>query len=337
MVGKTIGVMTERRQTYRQITRALCSSGSHVVVLGPGIEEAPLAAPRLLDLLIVDCEKSDYHQLEREIHQLKALQLLPPAIFLSISESYSPILELFQRFEAINIIPKHDAPRASYPLLDERELIVTCEKILRSDLFGIHKYIQSWGVVLEEDTVTSMAGRYAVLDRFEHFLCELDCPPRIIPSIITVADELITNAILHAPCFPDGRPKYEEHQPRSTVTLDESEYVSIRYGCDGKRLMLSVVDRFGRMDKQALFRYVFRALSPDTIRLETKNSGAGIGLTMTIPNLHQLIFNICHGVCTEAIAGWYIRLDSVPEFLRVGKSFNLFWQSNDDAPPALDS
>jgi hypothetical protein len=332
MVGKRIGVLAQRRQTHRQITRALRSAGNSVVSLAKPAEPFLPGISAPLDLLIVDCESTQRDLIEASLKNLKALGPIPPTIFLSVSEDNQHLLELFQRFEATNVIPKHGALRAAYPVLDERELLVTCEKVLRSDVFGIDKYIQSWGIILQEDTVTCMSDRYPVLDRFESFINELDCPKRIIPSMITVAEELITNAVVHAPCDASGQAKYENQTPRSTIQLEQTEYISVRYGCDGQRLMLSVLDRFGRLNKEALFRYVFRAMTPGSLQLDNKTSGAGIGLSLSIAHLHQMIFNIWDSVCTEVIAGWYIRVDSAMEFLRVGKSLNLFWLEKDSPP-----
>jgi hypothetical protein len=41
--------------------------------------------------------------------------------------------------------------------------------------------------------------------------------------------------------------------------------------------------------------------------------------------MHQLVFNVQDKVRTEAIAGWYLRVQSAQEFKLVGKSLNVFW------------
>jgi hypothetical protein len=93
--------------------------------------------------------------------------------------------------------------------------------------------------------------------------------------------------------------------------------------------MLSVTDKFGLLERKRLQGYLFRAFGP--LETETKVSGAGIGLSMSFRNVHQLIFNVHQGKRTEAIAGWDLRIKTVSEFRRLNKSLNLFW-----LPASLD-
>jgi hypothetical protein len=209
-------------------------------------------------------------------------------------------------------------------MIDERELLVTCEKFLRRDIFGIDKYIGAWGVVLHRATIDSVASKASFLDEFEQYVTDLGSPSAIIPEIVTVADELIINALIHAPHLPDGRPKYEAVASKANIVLEPHEVIEVVYGCDGRSLMLSVADNFGRLGKRTLYDYLSRSFQGRPLVVENKPGGAGLGLSLSTHNIHQLIFNIQDTVRTEAIAGWYLRVLNAREFTQVEKSINVF-------------
>jgi hypothetical protein len=139
--------------------------------------------------------------------------------------------------------------------------------------------------------------------------------------------------MVHAPRDANGEPKYEKVGAGPNLKLEPHETVTVTWGCDGQRLMLSVTDDFGRLDKRTVFEYVSRLFSGEKLVVETKTSGAGLGLSMAVMNLHQLVFNVWETRRTEAIAGWYLRVSNAAEFRTVGKSLNLFWVPKDLPQP----
>lgn len=89
--------------------------------------------------------------------------------------------------------------------------------------------------------------------------------------------------------------------------------------------MLSVSDRFGALNRQTLLGYVAKGVGGGKLAVEGKTSGAGLGLSMSFLSIHQLIFNIQERTRTEAIAGWYLRVNTAAEFRQVSKSLNVFY------------
>jgi hypothetical protein len=253
---------------------------------------------------------------------------------MSVSASTAPLIALLSKHEIGNLIAKHGALRAVYPVLDERELLVTCEKVIRRDIFGITKYVGSWGIRLHSSVLRSLADKGTVLERFETYLVALDCPETIIQSIVTVGEELILNAVVHAPRTKDGTSKYASIGPQPGLVLEPEEYVQVSYGCDGQRLMLSVSDNFGMLERKTLHSYLSRGIE-GRLTPEVKPSGAGLGLTLSLRGVHQLIFNIQDHVRTEVIAGWYLRVNSSGEFRQIAKSLNVFWLPKDSVPAVL--
>jgi hypothetical protein len=321
-------VVTPHRQNRRQVARSLQSGGiqpqffddlssmEEIVAMRPGIA-------------ILDCDAFDPQQ---TLEAVRRFDGVGSVVLLSSSADKSALLSLIQQNEIGNLVAKHGAIRAVYPMLDERELLVTCEKVLRRNIFGIEKYVGSWGVVLHQVTLDRLSQKADLLGGFESYLTALDVPETVMQGIITVAEELVLNAVIHAPRNADGSAKYEHIGPRPDLMLAPGEEVTVRYGCDGQRLMVSVSDNFGRLEKTTLRNYLVRAFEGTQLRTEDKASGAGLGLSMSLRSIHQLIFNIQDQLRTEVIAGWYLRVNSAGEFRQVGKSLNVFWLPKDSVP-----
>lgn len=321
-------MVTPHRQNRRQVARSLHSGGisAHFFDRIDVVDAILALAP---GIAVIDC---DAFTPEDALATIRQLDGHCSVVLLSSSADKSQLLNLIQAHDIGNLVAKHGAIRAVYPMLDERELLVTCEKVLRRNIFGIDKYVGSWGVVLHHITLTKLADKAQALAKFEGFLNELDVPETITQGIITVAEELILNAVIHAPRDADGNAKYEHIGPRPDLVLEPNEHVHISYGCDGQRLMLSVTDNFGQLEKRTVREYLTRAFDQAQLRTEDKASGAGLGLSMALRSIHQLIFNIQDRKRTEVIAGWYLRVNSTGEFRQVGKSLNVFWLPKDSVP-----
>jgi CheY-like chemotaxis protein len=332
MLGATILVMTSHRQTRRQIARALGSGGLQVHFAEQPDTFRGVHGEVHPDLVILDCDSSTPPGVEQTIHWICREPKHAPVVLLSVGADKASLLELVQRHDVANLVAKHGAIRAVYPVLDERELLVTVEKVIRRNIFGLDKYVASWGVVLHRDLITSTADKFPFLSKFEKYITDLDAPVSVIPQIVTVAEELILNAVVHAPVKADGTPKYEELGPQANLALEPNEFVEVVYGCDGQRLMLSVSDNFGKLAKRTLYNYLSRGFEAPRIEAESKPGGAGLGLSLSFRSIHQLVFNIQDQLRTEVIAGWYLRVSTASEFRQVGKSLNLFWLPKDSQP-----
>jgi hypothetical protein len=325
VISSAIVSLVEDRRTRRQIARAIHAIGAeaHFVSTAPELCRC-IDKNGSPNLFIFDCDDGRA-QFEALLPKLNELTISTPMILLSTKWDKAPLLDLIQRYDMGSFLAKHVAIRAVYPMVDERELLVTCEKVLRRNIFGIDKYIGAFGVVLHRETIDSLAGKAAFLERFERYVTALECPSAIVPKIVTVADELIINAAVHAPHRPDGTPKYEAMGAKSNIVLEPREHIEIVYGCDGRYLMLSVSDNFGRLGRRTLYNYLSRSFQQKQLTAEGKPGGAGLGLSFTAHSIHQLVFNIQDTIRTEAIAGWYLRVLNAREFAQIEKSLNVFW------------
>ena len=335
MADVSVAVVTSDRLTRRQVARALRAGGMRVSFL----ESADLAKSLEQSqhrLLVLDSDDESAVEAALQTHEKHAHL---PIVLVSMRSDNGPILKLLENHDVSHLVAKHGAIRVAkvnaarplYSMLDERELRVTCEKALSGDIFGVEKYIGGWGVAFHRRTIKAMTDKAPFLDEFERYLRNLEVPQPAVPEIVTVADELLINAMVHAPRNDKGEQLYEHLGPIPTLVLEPSQWVSVVYGCDGQRLMISVSDNFGGLSRRTLSQYLRRGFEASLIP-EQKPGGAGLGLTLSLRSIHQLIFNVHAQTRTEVIAGWFLRIQSGSEFKQVSKSLNLFFLA-EAAPP----
>lgn len=247
-----------------------------------------------------------------------------PLLIISSDYRRALLLELFAGSSLNHCIAKQGAVSAGLPLIDETELIVTCNKLLTHDIFGIAKYIRFWGIEVAEARVRRSSEKDAVIGRIERFLGALDSHGVIARAVLTTADELIMNAIFNAPRRTDGTPKYAHLNRNDDFDLDPREEVTITYACDGRYIGISVSDNFGSLSREVIFRYLRDSIEGRAATMETKEGGAGLGIHMLSKTVTQLVFNVHPGVRTEVIALFYVR-NGPRAFKEAGRSLNIFF------------
>ena len=134
-----------------------------------------------------------------------------------------------------------------------------------------------WGAQAFSASITNIGGRDAAESRLVKLCAEhLNISRRVADSLAEVVHELITNAMYDAPVDTQGRTRYA-HDRTAAIELPAEDKVIFRYGTDGMRLAVEVVDHFGRLRRPDLVRSLRRAASGQVNRGQ---GGAGIGLSL---------------------------------------------------------
>ncbi len=238
------------------------------------------------------------------------------------SEDYLPLLAT--RPWLRNIIAKNDDP------LEPDELIITAEKLLRQDLFGLQKYLL-WGVEPYRVEIRDSRLKQDYIQEVATYAQALGCNERVIELVETVADELITNAIYNAPRNDHGEPKYARLSRREPVELAEHEVGHLEFACDGDYIAIAQVDPFGALTQETVVSYLNRCLVKGPEQLSDASGGAGIGLYRVFQSLSKFIINVDPGKRTEVICLLDLRL-TMKRFRQAAKSFHIFIR--DDGDPA---
>jgi anti-sigma regulatory factor (Ser/Thr protein kinase) len=104
-----------------------------------------------------------------------------------------------------------------------------------------------------------------------------------------VMEELLTNAIYHSYENGKGGAKYGR---KENVKLNASEIIQIKYFGDRKGIYISVTDRGGTMIFQHMMDSFLRNYGDASNQLESKSSGAGLGLYMIFELVTHLKISI---------------------------------------------
>jgi hypothetical protein len=235
------------------------------------------------------------------------------------TEDYLPLLATrpFLR----NIIAKNDDP------LEPDELIITAEKLLRQDLFGLQKYLL-WGVEPYRVEIRDSRLKQDYIQEVATYSQTLGCNERVVELVETVADELITNAIYNAPRTADGEPKYARLSRREPVTLADDEVGQLEFACDGDYIAIAQIDPFGALTQDTVVSYLNRCLVKGPEQLSEASGGAGIGLYRVFQSLSKFIINVDPGKRTEVICLLDLRL-TMKRFRQAAKSFHIFIADGD--------
>jgi hypothetical protein len=321
MRGASVAVISENRHIVRTVTRALVSSGARVHSCGFSDEDVRSEATGHCDLILIDADH-DPGTVSRTVIRVVD-QGSDRKVLLLCRELSSTIADLIVDGELDHIVAKHGRIALARDLIDEAELIVTCDKLITGDIFGLERYLALPDVEIHEHQLDHSGRRQEMIEQLNGFLGAIDCYQGLRSTILTVADELLMNAIFSAPQDELGRPKYDSRRRTDRFPLEPHERVTLRYGCDGRSVLVSVSDMFGSLDRAMLLEYLSRGLRQEKGRLANKSTSAGLGLHLVLNSITQLVFNVEVGKRTEVIASFFVR-EGVRGFRSSGQSLNLF-------------
>lgn len=117
------------------------------------------------------------------------------------------------------------------------------------------------------------------------------------PRVRVVLDELLMNALYHAPTNDEGKPRHAGTTPSELAKRSRLDPVAIQIGKSGERFRLSVRDSFG-----SLHRAQARRLLEAAAQGPRELADSGAGLSLIIASASVLNFHLDPGRSTEVIA-----------------------------------
>jgi CheY-like chemotaxis protein len=188
-----------------------------------------------------------------------------------------------KEYSITNIIPK------TVPF-NFTELDFIVRGLVTGDIFGLSRYLLENGTILERHTITSTADARRIQDHFINLFTEKFGTAGDMKLIL---DEIITNAIYHAPTQPDGTEKYQEF---SDITLEPHEYISVECGYDTEKYGVSITDIQGRLTRDTVLYKIERQITGEGL---LDDSGRGIHMSRLFAD--RMIINIDPNKKTEVI------------------------------------
>lgn len=301
------------RQSAKVLGQLLRSAMCDIVVLNPNetVDEGFKC-----ELLVVDAAYLAAAGAERANHLLTVMRKsLTKVLVMNEGSLDRQIPGLFRDQGVTNLLAQNET-------FDTVDAVITVNKLLSRDIFGLKKYLP-WGMRVVERTIYTSARVPQVLSELEEFAEHTGCDRRLANAFVCVADEFITNALYNAPVGPDGAHLFRHLKRTESVELPVGREVSLKYGCDGAKLVMSICDRFGSLSVDMLTHYLERWFEHEEHAVRESSGGAGLGLLYIFKYLSAIIVNIAPGSCTEFI-GFIDISGTYKDFIQKHKSFHIF-------------
>jgi hypothetical protein len=217
-----------------------------------------------------------------------------------------------------------------------RDLRITCQKILRGDVFGLEKYLDV-GTPIQRAQVTGTKDRDQLNQTVSRWAESCGVGKNIGRLVYGITEELLMNAIYDAP-VAGGRTHYETLDRAAARNLQPDEFSTLSYGTDTRTLALSIADPFGAFVAPKFWQYarkILRRDDPDGL-IDTKKGGAGLGLFKMLYSSHGVICNVATDQKTEVIV--LIDLAApVRDFSSMPRSMHYFLSPQKNAPAQKES
>jgi len=183
---------------------------------------------------------------------------------------------------------------------EPEDFIVTVTKLLHGQVFGLQKYFP-WGVTLYNMEIAGYEEKVKAIDVLNAYAELAGARGPVRDRMALVAEELIINAMYHAPVDDNGKPLYQ-HLPRKEMSGKTFERtVKLACASNGQLFAVAVRDAYGSLDKETVVKFLSKG-TQKSLTPEQKESGAGLGLVTALKNANKLVFNLAPGAGTEVIA-----------------------------------
>jgi len=259
----------ELEDRYEVVT---CSSPSQALAI---------LTQKQFDLVIADINMPEMKGYEL----LSKVRALHPKTNTALITAYNTddYIRMSRQYNICNIISK------STPFnFDEFNSIVN--SLITGDILGLEKYMLKSHEVMYEGSIMSSSQ---IAPEEEKILNAIGtfCQPE--PFVHLLLEELITNAVYHAPVDESGKEKYLKHSP---VELEEHERVVLKMARDDEKYGVSVLDNSGKLSKDQILYRIDRHINGEGL-MDTN----GRGLHMSRLYSDRLIVNVQQNVATEVL------------------------------------
>jgi hypothetical protein len=229
--------------------------------------------------------------------------------------NYQTVFEHLQPPRLTNVLANNQG-------VDGVELLVTAQKILRQDIFGIEKYF-CWGVKSLRIPIVKSSQKDDLVDQARQYASNFGINPHLISLYCMAVEEFVSNALYAAPQNEQGQPRYA-HLPRTAaITLDPSERVQVTLCCDGSTLGVAITDPFGALTAEQTLASMARYFRDGQAKVNYDTPGAGIGFLVSYDSVSRFVINLSPGKRTEVIGLLDVR-KGYRHFSSQSKSFHIF-------------
>jgi hypothetical protein len=283
MLRYHMSVITRDAALRRSIKRLTTATGATVDFSADGAQVNPT---RSINLAIFDARTEP-----------------PDRRFFSLLPRAARILYIVSARDLVSRVPLFEDQRVTSLFchderFDDDEFISSATKALRGEIFGLQKYFP-WGVTTFTMLVKNYEEKTRAVDIMLRYAQLAGVRGPVRDRIQLVADELMMNALYHAPTDANGQEKFRDLTVKQLAQLPEVSPIQVQYGCSGRYFGMAVRDAGGSLRRERALEYLARARAG--AEMEQKQSGAGLGLISVLSSVSKLVFNLSPGVSTEVI------------------------------------
>src|SRR4051794_25469161 len=205
MLRHNMTVVTKDNRLKREVQRVTASTASNAEFVA---DAAELARGKKPDLVIYDARteppKKDFRD---------SLPASSSVIYIVDEDNPLVGLDLLDDPHATSVMG-HGAR------FDDDEFIASATKALRGNIFGLSKYFP-WGVTTFSVVVKSGADKTKAIEVILQYAAMAGVRGPVRDRIQTVADELMMNALYHAPVDAEGKELYRDRTLKELSQLPE--------------------------------------------------------------------------------------------------------------------
>jgi hypothetical protein len=308
-LSRSAALVSKHGPTCRRVAQSLGAAGLQVRTT-PFPSELPIADLSDVAALLVDLDVAPSDPPSVLIGEARQAYPSVPLLAVAGIDARNRLIDALCEADVNHVVPKKGAltlPRGGMPLIgslegpDEHDLFAAVRRLLDGPgAAGVTPYLLA-GAPVHEALVRSTEDKDAALNQIVAFAETMDLGGEKLRRIELATEELLMNALYDAPRTHGGLPRNAHLDRRLSVALGDEETVTMRYGCDGQTLSVSVSDPFGSLSKKAVTERL-RKVSDGVPRPQPGVAGAGLGLVMTYSVANQLIFTVSPGRLTEVTA-----------------------------------
>lgn len=162
-----------------------------------------------------------------------------------------------------------------------------------ADLLGPVELRHGW-------SIGDSAARPKLLSELSHWAQLAKVSRRGTDRLLSIAEELISNALYNAP-IDDRGTRLHAHKSRTERVVLEGASVRVKFLSDDARVALVVRDPFGSLVPEVVFDNIARCLGAGLDQVATKQGGAGLGLYTVLLASNHLAITVVPGR-TEFVA-----------------------------------
>ncbi|MBN1129078.1 MAG: response regulator [Chitinispirillaceae bacterium] len=274
-------LIVDDEHTIRMMLSDFLENGYEIVCAENAAQALDLLAARHVDLVISDINMPGMNGIDL----LHIVRERYPGVKSALITAYNidEYIDLVKNECIANIIPK------TVPF-NFSELQSIVHGLITGDIFGLERYLLPSCTLLGSYRITSLKDARETREEItELFARQFGTAG----DMKLVLDEIITNALYHAPTSEDGKKKYRIF---SDITLQPGEHVDIRCGYDREKYGVSVTDHSGRLRKETVLAKIERQVSGKGL---LDDSGRGIHMSRVFAD--RMVINIDPGKKTEVV------------------------------------